>query len=83
MLLGPGRTLSALWWRPVALLSGLLFATVDWFSGPPASSWIGRNGLGWAATIVVAAVLHAVLPRTKAPVAAAPAEEPEPAPLSI
>ncbi|MFD3994980.1 cytosine permease [Streptomyces sp. NPDC058583] len=48
----------------VALLVGLLFTKVDWFSGPLASSWIGENGLGWAATIVVAGVLYAVLPRT-------------------
>ncbi|MEU3747446.1 MULTISPECIES: cytosine permease [Streptomyces] len=55
----------------VALLVGLLFTKVEWFSGPLASSWIGENGLGWAATIVVAGVLYAVLPRTpeKAPVA--------------
>ncbi|MFE1904429.1 cytosine permease [Streptomyces gardneri] len=55
----------------VALLAGLLFTKVDWFSGPLASSWIGENGLGWAATILVAGVLYAVLPRTaeKAPVA--------------
>lgn len=51
----------------VALLAGLLFTKVDWFSGPLASSWIGENGLGWAATIVVAGVLYAVLPRTPAP----------------
>ncbi len=53
----------------VALLVGLLFTKVDWFAGPLASSWIGENGLGWAATIVVAGVLYAVLPRTpeKAP----------------
>ena len=51
----------------VALLVGLLFTKVDWFSGPLASSWIGENGLGWAATIVVAGVLYAVLPRTPAP----------------
>ncbi|MGA5062267.1 cytosine permease [Streptomyces exfoliatus] len=48
----------------VALLVGLLFTKVDWFAGPLASSWIGENGLGWAATIVVAGVLYAVLPRT-------------------
>ncbi|ALO11289.1 Cytosine or purine or uracil or thiamine or allantoin permease family protein [Streptomyces venezuelae] len=54
----------------VALLVGLLFTKVDWFSGPLASSWIGENGLGWAATILVAGVLYAVLPRTpeRAPV---------------
>ncbi|MFF5788369.1 cytosine permease [Streptomyces sp. NPDC012693] len=48
----------------VALLVGLLFTKVDWFAGPLASSWIGGNGLGWAATIVVAGALYAVLPRT-------------------
>ncbi|MET9724818.1 cytosine permease [Streptomyces zaomyceticus] len=60
----------------VALLVGLLFTKVDWFSGPLASSWIGENGLGWAATIVVAGVLYAVLPRTTAE---APVEPVEPA----
>lgn len=67
----------------VALLTGLLFTRVDWFAGPLASSWIGKNGLGWAATIVVAAVLYAVLPRTREQVRATPAAEPKPAPLSI
>ncbi|MGW7051035.1 cytosine permease [Streptomyces sp. NPDC054887] len=51
----------------VALVSGLLFTKVDWFTGPLAGSWIGRNGLGWAATVVVAGLLYAALPRTKAP----------------
>ncbi|MFD7965072.1 cytosine permease [Streptomyces zaomyceticus] len=60
----------------VALLVGLLFTKVDWFSGPLASSWIGENGLGWAATIVVAGALYAVLPRTTAE---APMEPVEPA----
>ncbi|MFI8764919.1 cytosine permease [Streptomyces sp. NPDC053792] len=61
----------------VALLAGLLFTKVDWFSGPLASSWIGENGLGWAATIVVAGVLYAVLPQTAqpAPVSAAEVRE--------
>lgn len=58
----------------VALLVGLLFTKVDWFSGPLASSWIGENGLGWGATIVVAGALYAVLPRTPAPAAVAPTE---------
>ncbi|MGW6420411.1 cytosine permease [Streptomyces sp. NPDC055055] len=58
----------------VALLVGLLFTRVDWFSGPLASSWIGENGLGWAATIVVAGVLYAVLPRTPEKAAPVPAE---------
>ncbi|MFE4619182.1 cytosine permease [Streptomyces sp. NPDC056747] len=58
----------------VALLAGLLFTKVDWFSGPLASSWIGENGLGWAATIVVAGALYAVLPRTPAKAPVEPAE---------
>ncbi|MFF5918890.1 cytosine permease [Streptomyces flavochromogenes] len=57
----------------VALLAGLLFTKVDWFSGPLASSWIGENGLGWAATIVAAGVLYAVLPRAPEKVPAEPA----------
>ncbi|WP_055599687.1 cytosine permease [Streptomyces aureus] len=61
----------------VALLVGLLFTKVDWFSGPLASSWIGENGLGWAATIVVAGVLYAVLPRTPAQEPVEPAEHVE------
>ncbi|MEU7073763.1 cytosine permease [Streptomyces narbonensis] len=86
-LMDTART-SAYWYRggfawqamaawAVALLAGLLFTKVDWFSGPLASSWIGENGLGWAATIVVAGVLYAVLPRTpeKAPVAPAEVRE--------
>ncbi|WP_309051065.1 cytosine permease [Streptomyces sp.] len=75
-LMDTGRT-SGYWYRGgfawqamtawgVALLVGLLFTKVDWFSGPLASSWIGENGLGWAATIVVAGALYAVLPRTVA-----------------
>ncbi|MER6096892.1 cytosine permease [Streptomyces sp. NPDC001728] len=58
----------------VALVMGLLFTKVDWFAGPLASSWIGENGLGWAATIVVAGVLYAVLPRTPVKAAVEPAE---------
>ncbi|MER7173838.1 cytosine permease [Streptomyces mesophilus] len=49
----------------VALLTGLAFTKVDWFAGPLSSTWIGQNGLGWAVTIVVAAALYALLPRTK------------------
>ncbi|GAA3939704.1 cytosine permease [Streptomyces gulbargensis] len=75
-LMDTGRT-SGYWYRGgfawqamaawgVALVVGLLFTKVDWFSGPLASSWIGENGLGWAATILVAGVLYAVLPRTAA-----------------
>ncbi|MGW7080639.1 purine-cytosine permease family protein [Streptomyces sp. NPDC054866] len=50
----------------IALVVGLLFTKVDWFAGPLATSWIGRNGLGWLATILIAAALYAVLPRTPA-----------------
>lgn len=60
----------------LALAVGLLFTKVDWFSGPLATTWIGENGLGWAAGIVTSAVLYAVLPRTapaeRAPDAATP-----------
>ncbi|MEU9253284.1 cytosine permease [Streptomyces sp. NPDC048270] len=61
----------------LALVVGLLFTKVDWFSGPLATTWIGQNGLGWAAGILTSAVLYAALPRTPAPEAAAAAEEPE------
>ncbi|MBT2392977.1 cytosine permease [Streptomyces sp. ISL-1] len=71
----------------LALLVGLLFTKVDWFAGPLASTWIGKNGLGWAATIVLSAALYAVLPRTRSaaaePVPSASVEEPESAALSI
>ncbi|MFJ8860788.1 purine-cytosine permease family protein [Streptomyces sp. NPDC102451] len=46
-----------------ALVTGLLFTDVEWFSGPLTASWIGRHGLGWAATILVAAGVYAALPR--------------------
>ncbi|MDG4862941.1 cytosine permease [Streptomyces sp. T-3] len=55
----------------VALVTGLLFTKVDWFAGPLATSWIGENGLGWAATILISGVLYAVLPRTPEPATAA------------
>ncbi|MER5868128.1 cytosine permease [Streptomyces sp. NPDC002044] len=65
----------------LALAVGLLFTSVDWFSGPLSATWIGENGLGWVAGIVTSAVLYAVLPRTPAPAAAAgePAADREPA----
>lgn len=92
-LLDTTRT-SAYWYRggfawqamtawALALLTGLLFTKVDWFAGPLATSWIGRNGLGWLAGIAVSALLYAVLPRTRSAAvdAGSPAvadEEPEP-----
>ncbi|GAA2517935.1 cytosine permease [Streptomyces gobitricini] len=83
-LLDTTRT-SAYWYRGgfawqamtawgVALVVGLLFTRVDWFAGPLAGSWVGSNGLGWLVTIVVAAVLYAVLPRDRSVVAAQEAE---------
>lgn len=55
-------------WSAVAawatgLVVGLLFTAVEWFTGPLATTWTGRNGLGWAATVVVSGGLYAVLPR--------------------
>ncbi|WP_327393321.1 cytosine permease [Streptomyces sp. NBC_01186] len=58
----------------VALLLGLGFTKVDWFTGPLVSTWIGRNGLGWAATALLAAALYAVLPAPRENVPAAPRE---------
>ncbi|CAM5446429.1 purine-cytosine permease family protein [Streptomyces avidinii] len=60
----------------LALVVGLLFTKVDWFGGPLASTWIGENGLGWAAGILTSAALYAVLPRT-APVETVATGEPE------
>ncbi|WP_405528789.1 cytosine permease [Streptomyces avidinii] len=85
-LLDTTRT-SAYWYRGgfawqamtawgLALVVGLLFTKVDWFGGPLASTWIGENGLGWAAGILTSAALYAVLPRT-APVEPAATGEPE------
>ncbi|MEV6652856.1 cytosine permease [Streptomyces sp. NPDC051219] len=61
----------------LALSVGLLFTKVDWFAGPLSAGWIGENGLGWAVTVLVAALLYAVLPRTAA-VEPAPAVAAEP-----
>ncbi|MDJ0385499.1 cytosine permease [Streptomyces sp. G-G2] len=86
-LLNTGRT-SAYWYKggfawqamtawAAALAVGLLFTEVDWFGGPLAGTWIGENGLGWAAGIVTSGLLYAVLPRASAPAApAGAAEEP-------
>ncbi|MFD6873069.1 MULTISPECIES: cytosine permease [unclassified Streptomyces] len=64
----------------LALVTGLLFTKVDWFSGPLASTWIGQNGLGWVTGIVTSGVLYAVLPRT-APVEPAPVPSEDGAPV--
>jgi nucleobase:cation symporter-1, NCS1 family len=56
------------------LAIGLCFTSVSWFSGPLASTWLGKNGLGWAVTIVIAAALYWVLPRERAAVTGEAAE---------
>ncbi|MCL7381854.1 cytosine permease [Streptomyces sp. 35G-GA-8] len=60
-----------------ALVLGLLFTEVDWFSGPFAGTWPGENGLGWVITTVVAAALYAVLPRERTPAPTAEASTAE------
>ncbi|MGG7571245.1 purine-cytosine permease family protein [Streptomyces sirii] len=55
----------------VALVAGLCFTKVQWFTGPLAGTWIGENGLGWAATIAIAALVFAVLPAPRENVPAA------------
>ncbi|OKK06761.1 allantoin permease [Streptomyces sp. CB03234] len=67
----------------VALAVGLLFTKVDWFAGPLAGSWIGANGLGWLVTIVVAAVLYGVLPRSSRQEPQEARTAPESVPVSI
>ncbi|MFB4421673.1 cytosine permease [Streptomyces sp. QL37] len=56
-----------------ALATGLLFTDVEWFTGPLAGDWIGRHGLGWAVTILVAAGVYAALPRPADGTGGAPA----------
>ncbi|UQA92894.1 purine-cytosine permease family protein [Streptomyces halobius] len=69
----------------VALAAGLCFTKVQWFTGPLTTTWIGENGLGWAATILIAAVVFAALPTPKETATAVPAvadeaaREPRPA----
>ncbi|WP_338146342.1 purine-cytosine permease family protein [Streptomyces boncukensis] len=46
----------------IALVLGLGFTKVDWFTGPLVDTWIGENGLGWAATALLSALLFAALP---------------------
>ncbi|WP_078854870.1 purine-cytosine permease family protein [Streptomyces sp. NRRL F-5135] len=60
---GFARSALAAW--ATALVVGLLFTRVEWFAGPFAGTWPGRNNLGWVASTLVAAVLYAVLPRER------------------
>ncbi|KJK57835.1 purine-cytosine permease family protein [Saccharothrix sp. ST-888] len=71
----------------LALAAGICFTKCDWFTGPFASTPVGEYGLGWAATIVISALIMALLPtprentedteNTPAPAAAPVAEERE------
>jgi NCS1 family nucleobase:cation symporter-1 len=69
----------------VAIVMGLLFTQAStsaddvWFAGPWAHSWLGTNGLGWAISMAVAALIHGVFGRR--PVHAA--EEPAAAPAGL
>ncbi|WP_330259795.1 cytosine permease [Streptomyces murinus] len=48
----------------IGLISGLMFTTSDWFTGPLAkNNVIGEYGLGWVATIVISGVLYMALPK--------------------
>ncbi|MFF3764877.1 purine-cytosine permease family protein [Streptomyces sp. NPDC001922] len=58
----------------VALVAGLCFTKAGWYSGPLATTWIGTNGLGWAATILIAAAAFAALPEPRESVPAAESE---------
>ncbi len=67
----------------IVLVSGLMFTTSDWFTGPLAkNNVVGEYGLGWVATIVLSGVLYLALPKpaVKRPEAAGPAPAPAPAP---
>ncbi|MFF8314264.1 purine-cytosine permease family protein [Streptomyces lydicus] len=68
----------------VALVAGLCFTKVQWFTGPLATTWIGENGLGWAATIALSAAVFAVLPapRENVPAASARTEARQPVEVS-
>lgn len=45
----------------VAIVAGYLFSSNDFFTGPLATTWLGKNGLGWVLTFVVAAGIYALL----------------------
>ncbi|MEV5510960.1 purine-cytosine permease family protein [Streptomyces orinoci] len=64
----------------VALLAGIAFTKCDWFSGPLAGTFVGKYGLGWAATIAISALVMALLPtprENEAGAAAVPAPREE------
>jgi len=55
-----------------AIVTGLLFTEAStsaddvWFAGPWAHTWLGTNGLGWAISLAVGALLYAVSGRRPA-----------------
>lgn len=52
----------------IGLISGLLFTTSDWFTGPLAgNNPVGEYGLGWIAAIVISAALYLTLPKPRIP----------------
>ncbi|MFI9719543.1 purine-cytosine permease family protein [Streptomyces sp. NPDC052396] len=64
----------------VALVAGIAFTKCDWFSGPLSGTFVGKYGLGWAATIAISALVMAVLPvprENEAAEAAVPAQREE------
>ncbi|MFJ6842218.1 cytosine permease [Streptomyces griseoluteus] len=67
----------------IGLVSGLLFTTSDWFTGPLAkNNPVGEYGLGWIAAILISAALYLALPKpriTPSSPTPAPAEEQIPA----
>ncbi|MEV0844322.1 cytosine permease [Streptomyces sp. NPDC049954] len=68
----------------LAILAGLLFTEAStsaddvWFSGPFADTWLGTNGLGWAVTMAVAAVLYALGARPGPDTATGPSADDSP-----
>ncbi|MFE9249022.1 purine-cytosine permease family protein [Streptomyces sp. NPDC007088] len=70
----------------LAIVAGLLFTEAStsaddvWFSGPFADTWLGTNGLGWAITMAVAAVLYALGGRTGRDTSAGPSADSSPQP---
>ncbi|MFE9255908.1 cytosine permease [Streptomyces sp. NPDC006879] len=61
-----------------ALLAGLAFTRVDWFSGPLAGTWIGENGLGWVVGVLTSAGLYAALVRARPTAEPGPTSQGEP-----
>ncbi|MET7518387.1 cytosine permease [Streptomyces sp. NPDC005480] len=68
----------------IGLVSGLMFTTSDWFTGPlAANNPIGEYGLGWVATIVISGLLYMVLPKPAVAVPSGGAGEEERETLAV